>query len=165
MGRTVPPGTTEARSKRASFAAFVADHERRLRQALTAALGADAGREAAADALAYGWEHWDRVSTMENPGGYLFVVGRDRSRRARRRRQGTGVLPPGRDEQPPWFEPRLVKVLESLPDRQRIAVLLVHGFDWSFSEVAEMLGLSKSTVQTHVERGMASLRAGLGVQR
>lgn len=161
----MPPGTTEERSKRDSFTAFVADHERRLRQALTADLGADAGREAAADALAYGWEHWDRVSAMESPAGYLFVVGRDRARRARRRRNWTGALPPGRDEQAPWFEPRLLTLLGSLPDRQRIAVLLVHGFDWSFSEVAEMLGLSKSTVQTHVERGMERLRAGLGVTR
>jgi hypothetical protein len=30
-----------------------------------------AGRDAAADALAYGWEHWERIKDMKNPIGYL----------------------------------------------------------------------------------------------
>ena len=82
------------------FEAFVATHERRLRQALTASFGIDRGREAAADALAYAWEHWDRVAAMANPAGYLFVVGRDRDRRRFRNRvTKTGVRsragPPG----------------------------------------------------------------------
>jgi len=65
-----------------TYGDFVAEHERALRQALTSCFGSDAGRDAAADALAYGWEHWGRVSEMDNPVGYLFTVGRDRGRRA-----------------------------------------------------------------------------------
>ena len=61
-----------------TFSAFVEEHEAPLRHALTARFGLDIGKEAAADALAYGWEHWSRVSTMENPVGYLYTVGRDR---------------------------------------------------------------------------------------
>ena len=72
---------------------------------------------------------------------------------------------PAPAEQSSWYEPRLAVAVAALPERQRMAVLLVYGFGWSLSEVAELLGLSKSTVQTHVERGMASLRAGLGVTR
>jgi DNA-directed RNA polymerase specialized sigma24 family protein len=53
--------------------------------------------------------------------------------------------------------------LAGLSDRERIAVMLVNAFQWSLAEVAELLGVSKSTVQTHAERGMAKLRAGLGV--
>ena len=64
-----------------TFSAFVVEHEARLRHALTARYGSEVGKEAAADALAYGWEHWQRVSAMENPVGYLFTVGRDRGRR------------------------------------------------------------------------------------
>ncbi|MGI8514455.1 MAG: sigma factor-like helix-turn-helix DNA-binding protein [Acidimicrobiia bacterium] len=33
-------------------------------------------------------------------------------------------------------------------------VLLVYGYDWRLSEVAETLGVSKSTVQTHADRAM-----------
>ncbi|MCP3878646.1 MAG: hypothetical protein GY701_09695, partial [Sulfitobacter sp.] len=47
----------------------------KLRAALMAAYGPDVGADAAAAALAYGWENWDRVSAMANPAGYLFRVG------------------------------------------------------------------------------------------
>jgi hypothetical protein len=50
-------------------------------EALAAAAGIEAGREATAEALAYGWEHWDRVGSMENPVGYLYRVGRSKARK------------------------------------------------------------------------------------
>ena len=55
-----------------SFTDFVRVAEPRLRQALCAAFGGEVGRESASEALAYGWEHWDRVSAMSNPAGYLW---------------------------------------------------------------------------------------------
>lgn len=67
-------------TKTTDFADFVSASERGLRQSLTAALGSEAGREAAAEALAYGWENWDRVEGRENPAGYLYRVGLNRGR-------------------------------------------------------------------------------------
>ena len=52
-----------------SFTRFVKETEVRLKYALCAALGSDRGMAATAAALAYGWEHWDRVQAMENPAG------------------------------------------------------------------------------------------------
>lgn len=144
-----------------SFVEFVTVHERRLRHALTAVLGPDLGRDATAEALAHAWEHWERVSTMESPGAYLFVVGRDRGRRQQRRR--SAVLPPMDGGGEPWFEPGLPDALASLSETQRAVVLLVDGFDWTMAEVAEYLGISKSTVQTHHDRGLAKLRRRLKV--
>ena len=43
--------------------------------------GPELGREAAAEALVYGWEQWDRISEMANPAGYLYRVGRSRDGR------------------------------------------------------------------------------------
>jgi len=60
-----------------SFSAFVKETGPGLKHALMAALGPEIGSEAAAEALTYGWEHWDRVEEMDNPGGYLFRVGRN----------------------------------------------------------------------------------------
>lgn len=148
---------------REGFESFVATHERPLRQALTAACGAGDGREAAAEALAYAWEHWDRVRAMANPAGYLFVVGRDRHRRHTRHRAPVAVFDLGADQSDPWCEPALGDQLARLSERERIVVLLANGFEWSLAEIAELLEVSKSTVQTHAERGMAKLRAGLGV--
>jgi DNA-directed RNA polymerase specialized sigma24 family protein len=145
------------------FVEFVATHESRLRHALTAALGLETGREAAAEALAFGWEHWEKVRGLANPIGYLYVVGR---------RKGRGFVsysrldfPPIPDDRTPWFEPGLPAALAALPEKERIVLLLLHGYGWHMSEVAETLGVSKSTVQTHAERGMRKLRHKLGVDR
>jgi DNA-directed RNA polymerase specialized sigma24 family protein len=163
MARPVRSDETHPVSSLAGFETFVAAHERRLRQALTAAVGVERGREAAADALAYAWEHWDRVAGMVNPVGYLFVVGRDRHRRRFRSRLARPVFDVGPDHSEPWCEPALAAQLARLSDRERLVVMLVNGYGWSLTEVAQVVGVSKSTAQTHAERGMAKLRAGLGV--
>lgn len=144
-----------------TFDEFVERAEPRLREALTATLGSEAGREATADALAYGWEHWSRVGRMENPAGYLYVVGRNNQRRRYRRRKT--VLMEVDPERTPWVEPELPAALAALPDQQRIVVVLLHCFEWTMGEVAELLDVSKSTVQSHAERGIARLRSQMGV--
>ena len=145
-----------------SFDGFVRGLEPRLRAALSATLGSDAGREATAEALAYGWEHWDRVREMDNPAGYLYVIGRDRGRRMLRRRRI--ALMPVDAERTPWVEPGLPDALASLPEQQRTVVMLLHSFQWTMSEVAELLGVSKSTVQSHAQRGLNRLRSRMGVK-
>lgn len=146
-----------------SFTAFVTDTEMRLRHALTAAFGAERGREAAAEALAYGWEHWDRVREMENPSGYLYRVGRDRARRmtARRREAFHSPVVVASER---WVEPGLPVALARLPERQRLVVALLYGYQWSMSEVAELLGVSKGTVQSYSDRALRRLRRRLGVE-
>ena len=62
----------------------------------------------------------------------------------------------------PDFDPRLPRLLEDLPERQRVAVVLVCIYDWSYPRCAEVLGVSESTVRTHVRRGLYALRRELG---
>ncbi|MEM7288615.1 MAG: sigma-70 family RNA polymerase sigma factor [Actinomycetota bacterium] len=144
-----------------SFEAFASAAEPRLRQALSASLGSVDGADAAADALAYGWEHWDRVSGMENPRGYLYTVGRNLGRR--RHQTVRPTLMPVDTSATPWVEPGLPDALSRLSENQRVAVMLVHCFQWTLSEVGEFLDVSKSSVQTHLERGLDRLRNDLGV--
>ncbi len=143
-----------------SFSDFFREHQVRLRQSLSATLGSDVGKDAAAEALTYGWEHWSRVRGMENPVGYLYKVGRDKGRRMLTRRPP--VLLPVRSSEMPMVEPALPKALADLSERQRTTVMLVHSFQWTLSEVADVLGLSKSSVRNHLERGMNSLRRDIG---
>ena len=143
----------------ASFTEFVREVEPRLRHGLCAAFGADLGREATAHALAYGWEHWDRIHDMGNPAGYLWAVGRNHARRERTPRP---VFPERPAERLPWIEPGLPGALAQLSERERVAVMLIHGLEWTYGEVAGLLGVSKSTVQTQAERGMAKLQSGIG---
>ncbi len=143
------------------FEEFVKETEPRLRDALSATLGSQLGRDATAEALAYAWEHWDRISAMENPAGYLYVLGRNRGRKTLSRHRP--VFMAVQEDRTPWVEPGLPEALGRLPEQQRIVVMLVHCFEWTMSETAELLGVTKSTVQTHAERGMRRLRKRLGV--
>jgi RNA polymerase sigma-70 factor (ECF subfamily) len=150
-----------------TFEGFVAAAEPRLRHALVAAVGRDLGREAAAEALAYGWEHWDAVQAMENPVGYLYRVGRSRVR-VRRRRISFDPVPMHEAPVPgpariPDVEPGLPDALARLSERQRVCVFLVHGMDWTRREVAELLAISVTSVGSHLDRGLDKLRDRLGV--
>jgi DNA-directed RNA polymerase specialized sigma24 family protein len=141
------------------FSAFMEAAEPGLRRALVALYGAEEARDAMAEGLAYAWQHWDRVQTMANPTGYVYRVARSRGRRRRVR-----PLFPDVSGSMPEVEPGLPHALARLPERQRVAVLLVHGWDWTYEEVATLMGVSVSSVRNHVARGLERLRRLLGVQ-
>jgi RNA polymerase sigma factor (sigma-70 family) len=148
------------RVKETAFDDFVKDVEPRLRHALIARFGPDRGREATAEALAFAWERWHVVQGLSNPVAYLFTVGRSRTRR------WSAFFPftPRPDVRfEAKVEPGLTAALASLPAKQRTSVLLVVGLGWSYGEVAQLLGVSRATVQTHVDRALAHLRRSLGV--
>ncbi len=132
----------------------------RLRAGLVAAYGPETGADAAAEALAYGFEHWARLAGMDNPVGYLYRVGQTE---ARRQLRPNGFLPSRPAVRLPDFEPGLAPALESLSEQQRAGVLLVHALGWPQVDAAELLGVDVSTLRTHIARGMEKLRAALEV--
>ena len=142
------------------FETFVGRVEPSLRRALVGHLPLDAVADAVAEALAYAWQHWDRVQNLANPGGYLFRVAQSRSRR-----RLDGLLPGPDPQRLPHVEPLLGEAMRGLSAQQRSAVWLVHACGWTYSEAAEALGVTPSAVGTHVARGMARLRERLGVAK
>ncbi len=144
-----------------SFTEWATEAEPKIRQSLTAAFGVQVGKDAAADALAMAWEQWPRVSVMDNPIGYVYGIGRNKARRMKTRRQPMFVAVP--EQLLPNIEPGLPAAVANLPEQQRITVTLLHGYGWTMSEVAELLGTKKTTVQNHAERGLTKLRNALGV--
>ena len=141
------------------FRLFVEESEPRLRRALVAAYGAEWGREATAEALAYAWEHWERLRQMDNLIGYLYRVGQSKGRR---RKERTLFVRP--DHAEPWYEPALAPALADLSEAQRTAVVLIHGFGWTMREVADCTGVKLTSVQNHLERGLKKLRAAMRVE-
>jgi DNA-directed RNA polymerase specialized sigma24 family protein len=142
-----------------NFDEFYADAEPRLRRALVAALGSTRGRDATVEALSFAWERWDLVRTMAKPLAYLFRVGQTRTQT----RPPRAVFPAPADAGMPWIEPALPQALLGLSTHQRVCVVLAHGYGWTHREIADLLELSASTVQNHVERAMAKLRNALEV--
>ena len=129
MQQQMPCPSTE------EYTEFARRHEPSLRYALVAQLGYQAGREATQDALVYAWEHWGRIRSVTNPGGYLFRVAK---RRALRQRATRGTLVMDLPENPsPQIEPSLNDALRHLSKRQRAVVFLVEGLGLSYQETPE----------------------------
>ena len=145
-----------------AFTSFFAGCEPRLKHALVASCGAEVGREATADALEYAWRHWDRIGSMDHPVAYLYRVGRSAARKYRER---PSYGEPALSGDGPWVEPNLEPVLNRLSERQRTAVVLRHSFGYTLGEIADVMGISVSSVQKHVDRGLMKLRKGLEVSQ
>lgn len=151
----------------ATFASFFERAEPRLRSALSGAFGPERGRDAAADALAWGWQHRDRLDELDNPIGYLYRVGRSSALRDVRRREvpssteGAGTEEGHEDPDP---ELGLLTMVAALPEHQRVAVWMVHGLGYRHAEVGALLGCATPTVATHVRRGLSRLRRQLEVE-
>ena len=149
------------------FESFADDARARLRRALIARYGPELGSEATAEAMAYAWQHWDRVGHMDNAVGYLYRVAQTTVRRHHRWRH-TLALPPERP-QPDFADEQggrgaelgLPDALARLRPDERVAVVLVHGHAWGYQEVADLLGVPVSTVRNHVHRGLSRLRESL----
>lgn len=154
MGVTVDAGLAP------DFDGFVRSSESALRRAVACHVPVARVDDAVAEALAYAYEHWDRLREMEFPVAYLVRVSRSRTRE---RRQGFLPQAPSTVDDT-VVEPALTSGMHALPDRQRTALWLVHGCGWSYAEAASALGISKSAVGSHVERGLRTLRRQLGVK-
>lgn len=145
------------------FTEWVAAVEPRVRHAITATFGPQIGSDATAEALAVAWQRWDEVRSKANPSGYVYGIGRNAARRMARSRAPVAL--PEVPQHLPHVEPALPAALAALPEQQRLVVCLLYGYEWTMSEVADLLGIAKTTVQNHAERGLRRLREALGADR
>lgn len=135
--------------------------EPRLRRALVARYGLDVGSEVTAEAVAWGVEHSEQLAAMENPVGYLYRVGQSAARRWLRPRM-TVAFP--REPQSPDdsdLDGDVFDELRRLKPDHRVAVLLVHGYGFTYREVADLLEVTEAAVNNYVHRGLKALRKRL----
>jgi RNA polymerase sigma factor (sigma-70 family) len=154
VGTTVEPAAAVI----AEFEAFVAVHGERLRRVLVAQLGVHVGNDVCSDALAYAWEHWDRLASMENPTGYLYRVARSAARRHRRWRDRPGLPTQPAHDETSAVTTDLGAALARLRPHQRTCVVMVHVYGWTYRETADALGMTPDSVRNHLHRGMQRLR-------
>ena len=143
------------------FERFFEEHEPAIRRAVAARFGADLGRDSAAEAFAVVWRMWDRVGDMENPAGYTYRIAERWALRQTKKASPAPIDDEAMEDS--YHDDELAAALETLSPRQREAVVLVEGLGMTYREAAELIGCGRSTLQNHVERGLARLRTTLEV--
>lgn len=130
-----------------------------VRRLLVARNGLERGCDAAAEAVAWGWEHLDQLATIANPVGYLYRVGQSSLRRGYRLdRLRVELLPDYAMTDAPRLDQGLFEALAGLTPDQRVAVVMVHMYGYSYRDVAEFIGVTDAAVTNYVHRGLARLR-------
>ncbi len=117
--------------------------------------------DAASDAIEWALTNNDRLPEIDNLGGYLYRVGQTKARALLRPQPvPEAPMPPTI----PMVEPQLPGALNALSETQRVCVVMVHALGYPQVEVAGMLGVSESTVRTHLRRALSTLRKELNVE-
>jgi RNA polymerase sigma factor (sigma-70 family) len=102
-----------------------------------------------------------RFEELEQPGAYLRTVVVSRCRSTLRRRRLMHQLPPARPPDLPPEAESLWDVLETLPEHQRIAVVLRYYCGCRASEIAHILDQPAATVRSHLRRALQAMRKEL----
>lgn len=147
------------------FAAWVNPHLSVLRALADRQVGPAAGADVLQEALLRAWQ---RRSTFDAERGtvraWLVAILLDRARRHRLR----GSLPFPRVaaavvEAPDADRIDIERAVAQLPRRQRQVITLHYLADLSVAEVAAVLGVSESSVKTHLGAARSALRARLEI--
>jgi RNA polymerase sigma-70 factor (ECF subfamily) len=145
-------------------------HHTRLVNSLFLVCGnSDVAREATDEAFALAASRWHRVRDMDSPIGWTYKVALNRLRRYTKRRRRERVLWQRQSASertgPPREHPELWDAVDALPPKQRTTIVLRYVADRREAEIADILGVSRSTVASNLTRARAALAEILSEQR
>lgn len=117
----------------------------------------------AAEALARALVRWKTLQSSPTLPGWIVTVSTNLAIGHLRRSNRTVVRRITVAEDAPSVDSRidLNDALSTLPRRQREAITLRYFCDLSEADIAETLGISVSSVKTHLQRGLGGLRRHL----
>lgn len=124
--------------------------------------------ELAQDAFVSALRRWDQVSTYDDPGAWVrrVVANLATSSWRRRGREARALARFGARPQPDaritLEDPAFWSALRGLPRRQAQCLALRYFEDRSMTDIADVLGISESTVRVHLHAGRRALAARLG---
>lgn len=155
----------------AAFARFVEEQHAQLVRSLTLYTGdSQLAADLAADALATAAARWPTVAAMGSPGGWVHRVAINRAnswfrRRAARQRALArhGPAPEAHHDPDSADVIAVREAVGRLPRRRRACVVLHHLAGLDTDEVAGALGITRSTVRSHLRHAYAELREHLDV--
>ena len=153
-----------------SFEAFFRRHERDIFGYLWRLTGDEqAAYDLSQETFVRAWQHFDRITTYERPGGWLFRVATNLALTHQKRAAApvgaaqsfsTGNEPSISD--PAWrlAESEAIRAtLLALPPQQRAALVLREVCGFSCAEVAETLGITLAAAKMTLSRGRDAFRA------
>ncbi len=145
-----------------SFEAFFAEHYASVFRGLAVAfrdplLAEDAAQEAFTRAYA----RWERVSSMDRPAGWTYVVAVRVARR--RRRDVFGARRTAIRDVADEVVDRVTMqaAIDELPPRQRLALVLRHYADLPLDDIADAMGCAVGTVKSTLNAAHTRLQVGL----
>ncbi|QTE24828.1 SigE family RNA polymerase sigma factor [Propioniciclava sp. MC1595] len=148
----------------AEFTAFVEESTPRLVRLGVGLTGSgDAARELVQASLVKTYVAWPRIRQGEAYAYTRRIMANERvdAWRSTRKEVSTGDAPdrPSSPASRTEDHDQLVRLLATLPQRQRAVVVLRYYDDLSEAQVADLLGISVGAVKSAASRGLASLRA------
>ena len=146
-----------------SFEAFYGKARDTVGRALALTLhDPELAADAVDEAMVRAYQHWPKVSRMDNPAGWAYRVGLNYARtRLRRRRGREDLLHGGAHQDPPTIEPAIAAAVARLPTRQRAVVVCRFVLGWSEAETATALGVRPGTVKSRLHRALSVLQVQL----
>jgi RNA polymerase sigma-70 factor (ECF subfamily) len=150
-----------------AFGDFYEERYRDLARACLLLTGSAAeGEDLAQEAMARVLERWDRISTMDDPEGYLYRTALNLHRNAIRR---LAVAARRSVHRPPVDDPDatdrrldLLRAIRTLPRAQREALVLVEWHGFTAEEAGRILGIEPASVRGRLHRARESLRRRYG---
>jgi len=145
------------------FESFYRDGYADIARALTVTLGnLDLAQEATDEAMVRAYARWDKIGGYENPGGWVYRVGLNWARSARRRLTRVVPFHERPDVDAPVSDPANAAALQDLDVSLRAVVVCRLLLDWSVDETATALRIKPGTVKSRLHRALIQLERTLG---
>lgn len=132
-------------------------------------LSSDEADDALQETLLRLWSQLRDGRVIDRPDAWAFRtiyrIAMDRHRWSRRVRllvDRVGSQPARQAAIDPADRLAIWEAVETLPERQRLAIYLRYRADLPFEEIAQILGIAAPSARSHVSRALDALRATLG---
>ena len=140
-----------------------------IRRSLTLAFGdAALAEDAAQEAFARAYRRWARVSAMDDPSAWVYVVAVNVARRASRRQppRSIGERAGAADVAGSVTTSiTAMTLLSHLTPRQRTAVVLRYLADLRYADIGRAMGCAETTARATVHQALQRLRADVKEDR
>jgi RNA polymerase sigma factor (sigma-70 family) len=130
----------------------------------------DSARDATDEAFARAWRDWNKVARHPNPTAWVARTALNYAKTQHRRfaDEAPGLQPERLAVSAPVAaesDPGLISAIARLPEMQRKVIGLRYLAELNPGEIAEVLGIKRSTVGVHHYRGIQALRRALNAEK